>query len=108
MAHYAIRHIDYLVKYQKYTAMRTIKIVTFALSIAIFTACGGTTQKNDSHTHDDGCTHSHDSKSHEETPQQESFTVEADSTHSHDTDSISTRVKKPHTHTHTDGKTHTH
>jgi outer membrane biogenesis lipoprotein LolB len=88
--------------------MRTIKIVTFALSFALFTACGGSTQKSDTHTHDDGCTQTHDSSTHNETPQQESFTVEADSTHSHGADSCSTKAMKPHTHSHDDGKPHTH
>jgi len=65
-------------------AMKIIQFAFLALSIPLLTACGGSTQKYDTHNHTDDCTHSHDSSSGTHMHKQESFAVEADSTHNHE------------------------
>ena len=80
-----------------------IKILAIAIILGL-SACGGrSSNKQDSHTHDDGSVHSDHSNNHEQTvPEQESFKVEADTTIVVDT------VKaKTHTHSHNE-HTHSH
>ena len=98
-------HVLYSIAYTIiFLTMKIIQFAFLALSISLLTACGGSTQKSETHNHTDECTHSHDSSSDKQMHKQESFTVEADSTHNH-------KVEEPethHEHKHADGTTHRH
>jgi hypothetical protein len=81
-------------------------ILIAVLSVFVFLSCNNS--QSDSHTHDDGTTHSdcsHD-QSNGEKHEQEAFEVEADSTHDCGHDSIA--ESKEHAHTHEDGIVHEH
>lgn len=86
--------------------MKSIQLALVVITISLLTACGETNHKNDTHTHGDGCSHTHVSKSN--TQEQESFTVEADSAlhHAHEGEALKESEHKPHKHG--DGKVHTH
>lgn len=84
--------------------MKTIQVLMVALALTIVSACGGSTQNPDTHTHTEDCTQSHDSSSDEHMHKQESFTVESDSTQSHESEEAETH----HEHKHDDGTSHKH
>jgi outer membrane biogenesis lipoprotein LolB len=101
-----VKIILYIINHTNYNIMKKLQLILIAAAITILTACGGSTPNKDVHVHEDGCTHSQGSATNDDEPNQESFTVETDSTHSHDKDTCS--AKKAKTHTHADGKVHTH
>ena len=79
-----------------------IKIIVFSAILFGLISCGGrNSNKNNTHTHEDGSVHENHATE-QVIPQQESFKVEADST-AVETDT----VKHDHSHNHS-GHTHTH
>jgi hypothetical protein len=88
--------------------MKTFQTILIALTWIAFISCGGYSKKDETHNHGSECPHIHEDKALNDFTEQESFTVETDSTLCRGTDSVAVKKSEPHQHNHNDGKVHTH
>ncbi|KAA6345226.1 hypothetical protein EZS27_007202 [termite gut metagenome] len=81
--------------------------LAIALCGFLFASCGNKSNKNNTHTHEDGSVHTDHSAAEQPKPVQESFEVKADSSATVKADSLKTKEKE-HTHDHGESKSHKH